>query len=114
MICAKIRKHLSKRAVLKLKPGTFIRIMWDDAPDEVVLLLKRPDRDYGSMMYMKDNGAIDSHADYRQVVSVAGSISWSSEHEPETEGTSEIFNAHVGLKNEYDEETRAALIGRSP
>lgn len=114
MTDVKTRKHLPKREALKLKPGTFVRIMWDDAPDEVVLLLAKPDKDFGGLHYLRDTGVIDSHADYRQIVSVAGAVSWDSEYEPETQETSEIFNAHVDLKNEYDEETRVALIGMSP
>ena len=108
------RKHLSKKDAVKLKPGTFVRIMWDDAPDEVVMLLEKPERDYGGLCYLRDNGERDTHADYRRIVSVVGKVEWGSEYEPESEHRSEIFNAYVHVKNEYDEATTLALAGVSP
>ncbi len=114
MTNAKTRKHIPKAAALKLRPGTFVRIMWEDERDEIVMLLEKPNREYGSLHYMKSDGTLDTHADYRQIVSVAGKIEWDSEHEPESEEQEEIFNAYVHVDNEYSESTTLALVGLSP
>ena len=36
------RKHLPKKKVLQQKPGTFLRVMWGDGPDIVVMLIEKP------------------------------------------------------------------------
>jgi hypothetical protein len=36
------QKHLAKKETLKLQPGTFLEVKWDESPNSVVLLLERP------------------------------------------------------------------------
>lgn len=93
------RKHISKKEVLKLKPGTFVRLMWNDAPDEVVVLLDKPDNEPGdvSLHYLTDEGHRMTQATYKNVVAVLTQLKWWSEFETvESSGTGEeIFNAEA-------------------
>lgn len=77
------RKHVPKKVVQKLKPGTFVRIMWLDAPDEVVMLIKQPGKGKGEidLDYMKSSGELSSHATNEQVVEILSHLSWEAEHE---------------------------------
>lgn len=92
------RKHLPKKEVMKLKPGTFVRIMWKDAPDEVVMLIEKPTFEVGeiSLRYIHSDGRCDSHATNEQVVEVLSHLSWETVHSADDE------EFHCRAKLKYD------------
>jgi len=68
-------KVLPKSEVMKIKPGTWIELKWMDSPNNVVLLLEKPDRCTGDVSLFTMNPSTlsaDHHAIHSQVVSVVG------------------------------------------
>lgn len=71
------RKAIPKAEVLKLKPGTFIRLKWLDASDEIALLLEKPEREKGDVSlkcFYPHRSTTDSHAVHSQVMENLGSL----------------------------------------
>lgn len=66
----------TKRELYRLQPGTFIALEWDDASDEIVLLLEKIDiKEKGdiSLFYFSFNAKeVSRHAVHRQIVAIYG------------------------------------------
>lgn len=109
---SKQRKHVPKKEVLKLKPGTFVRIMWIDAPDEVVMILRKPVFEVGDFCldYMCEDGRIESRATNEQVVEVLPRISWVSDYQEENEMLDEKFHAELIAYRPEDGEEYACVL----
>ena len=72
------RKRLTKREVLGCKPGSWLRIMWLDAPDSVVLLMKKVTNvpgDMNLMCWVPESSVWNLSIIHTQVHSVLGHIS---------------------------------------
>lgn len=71
---------MNKKDVLKLKPGTFVEVLWLDSPPEVGMLVERTkDRpgDVAVKMFYPNRSAchVDSHAVHTQINCVLDRIS---------------------------------------
>jgi hypothetical protein len=77
---------MNKRDICKLKAGTFVELCWDDAPNNVGMLLDKPRMEKGDIslhiMYSPDEpisellGNINYHAIHTQVVRTRGHITF--------------------------------------
>lgn len=69
------RRPMPKKEVMKIPAMTFIRVKWNDAPDEVVLLLDKPEYQAGTvgLHTVRLGGAsVDWMVGHEQVLSVVG------------------------------------------
>lgn len=68
-------KPLPKAAVMKLKPGTWVRLKWMDGPDTVELLIQKPRSGRGDVSistFQPHTGECSSHAVHGQVIENLG------------------------------------------
>jgi hypothetical protein len=82
----KLQKALTKREVLKLKPGTWVELKWRDSPNSIALLLERVTNSKGDVSIPMLHTAqaelfkpahityMDSNSTNEQIVSVHGSV----------------------------------------
>lgn len=69
---------MNKVELSDLKPGDFIRVEWNDAPPNVVMVLEAPEIVEGdvSLCCLYPNGNRDCHIVHTQVIERLGGISW--------------------------------------
>lgn len=68
-------KPLPKATVMKLKPGTWVRLKWMDGPDTVELLIEKPRSGAGDVSlrtWQPHTSECSSHAGHSQVVETLG------------------------------------------
>lgn len=73
-----VRKTMPKKEVLKLQPGTLVRVAWLDSPDSVHLILEKPVRDTGDLSLTTwttdQDGRRLTGVSSDQIVEVVGSL----------------------------------------
>ena len=68
---------MNKKDVLKLKPGTWLEILWADSPSSVAMLLEKPRNERGDVSlhcFYPESQTVDSHAVHSQIVRVLGNV----------------------------------------
>ncbi len=73
----KSQKSLTKKEVMKIKPGTWVELKWYDSENTVVLLLERPETclgDVGLYYYDPYIEGVSRHAVHSQIVKVVGNL----------------------------------------
>ena len=69
---------MDKKQVCKLKPGTFVEILWTDSKPTVGMILKKPVREKGDVaitLLHCDSLEVDSHAVHTQITKVLSHFS---------------------------------------
>jgi hypothetical protein len=74
------QKSMTKVEVRKILPGTWVEFKWVDGPNEIGMVLERPDKD-GHCLHVfwpdRKPGSpwkVDRHTDWDQVVKVHGMV----------------------------------------
>lgn len=70
---------MNKKGVCKLRPGTFVEVLWKDAPPEVAMVVEKPTMQKGDMavklFYPKRKvDHVDNHAVHTQINRVLGNV----------------------------------------
>lgn len=69
---------VTKREVMKCKPGTILKLSWNDSEPSVGLLLEKPVNKPGFVdlfVYHIDTQTYDRHTGHTQVIEILGTIS---------------------------------------
>ena len=70
---------VTKKQALKLKPGTWLEVRWNDAPNEIGLLLEivpntRGEVDLRMFWANRKRDVVDKHAMHTQITRVIGPV----------------------------------------
>jgi hypothetical protein len=77
---------MDKKQVCKLKPGTFVEILWTDSKPTVGMILKKPvhkKSDIAITLLHCDSLEVDSHAVHTQITKVLGKAEFPEAHTPQ-------------------------------
>ena len=78
---------MDKKQVCKLRPGTFVEVLWADSRPTVGMILKKPVRENGDVsvtLLHCDTLDVDSHAVHTQITKVLGKAEFPATVSPYT------------------------------